>query len=130
MPLFVCANKKCKCIENTALSGCSWGNPRGEMLCSKCCAKNLFCKPYTWHDKFPREKFDPKKHKIVDGFLERIGIKVITANNEEVKLVSDCCGAEIKMGGLGDFSYKDGVTAQFMVCLKCGEPCDQKLTKK
>jgi hypothetical protein len=127
MSIFRC--QKCGVCENTALSGCSWDRPRGEMLCSKCCDKNWLSKAYTWHGKFPQEKFDPKKHKIVDGFVEMKNIKCVTANNEEVKLVSNCCGAQVNTKGIGDFNDKDEASTKYFVCLKCGKPCDQKVIK-
>jgi hypothetical protein len=54
MPLFVC--EKCGCVENTALSMCSWGEmcERKPMLCSECCPKQG-----KWHGKF--EKSKPKE---------------------------------------------------------------------
>jgi len=65
MPLFVCS--KCKCIENTALAVGRgrlgyWGNSDNP-LCSECLNGK-------WHNCFKKEKFDEKKHKIVDGFVE------------------------------------------------------------
>ena len=59
MPLFVCEN--CKNIENTALS--SYWYKRGKKLCSK-------CDTGEWHERFPEEKFNKYKHKIVNGFVE------------------------------------------------------------
>lgn len=71
MPLFRCAS--CNTIENTALSMCSWvekceGKP---MLCSACCPKQT-PQGGKWHGAFKREKFDPKKWKEEDGFLQLI----------------------------------------------------------
>ena len=63
MSLFVCEN--CQTIENTALSS-YWFKEK--KLCSGCDPE--FGK---WHDRFPREKFNPKKWKYYDGrFVERI----------------------------------------------------------
>lgn len=63
MSLFVC--DKCQNIENTALSG-YWFHGEGKpKLCSKCDPKIK-----KWHGGFTEDKFDPKKHEMVDGFVE------------------------------------------------------------
>jgi len=56
MPLFVCEN--CGCVENTALSLCSWFQYRKKkpMLCSECCPEQG-----KWHNKFLKKKWDGKK---------------------------------------------------------------------
>lgn len=61
MSLYICT--KCQVIENTALSSYWWNH---QHLCSK-------CDPDIgkWHGRFEREIFDPKKHKIIDGFVEK-----------------------------------------------------------
>lgn len=61
MSLFVCS--ECKIIENTALCGYWWEDNK---LCSQCDPKIG-----KWHKRFPREKFNPKKHKVVNGFVIR-----------------------------------------------------------
>jgi hypothetical protein len=61
MSLYVCS--KCGVIENTALSS-YWYNQ--EHLCSEC--EPMIKK---WHGIFPKEKFNPSKHKLIDGFVER-----------------------------------------------------------
>jgi len=42
---------------------------------------------------------------------------------------SNCCNAEIKVGGMGDFNDKDKVVTQYYICQKCGKPCDIKPIK-
>ena len=63
MPLFRCQNKECGVIENTALTGCSWGSD--EKLCSACCPKNFFSAPNTWHGKFDRSTEVPEGEKLM-----------------------------------------------------------------
>ena len=60
MPLFIC--QKCKTIENTAL-GDYW--TKAKKLCSECSRGK-------WHNRFPKEKFDPKKWRVKGGFVEEI----------------------------------------------------------
>ena len=66
MSIFVCS--KCKCLENTALCN-YWSDliDKNKPLCSDCDSRN---KNKKWHGRFPKQKFDKKKHKIVDGFVE------------------------------------------------------------
>lgn len=66
MPLFVCGNPKCKNIENTATSRYWFGfsDKKKKPLCSACDPKLS-----GWHNRFPKEKFDPKKHEIINGFV-------------------------------------------------------------
>jgi len=59
MSLFRC--QKCNNIENTALTAGYWA--KKIKLCSE-------CDHGKWHGRFPKQKFDPKKHKIVNGFVE------------------------------------------------------------
>ena len=56
MPIYIC--DKCGCIENTALSMCSWFYlfDKKPMLCSKCCPKQK-----KWHGAFKRVKWDGKE---------------------------------------------------------------------
>lgn len=64
MSLFVCENKKCQNIENTALSGYWFSKKK---LCSKCDPKIK-----KWHGRFPEEKFNPKKWQTThNGFVGR-----------------------------------------------------------
>lgn len=60
MPLFICEN--CNAIENTAL-GDYWS--KHIKLCSECARGK-------WHNRFPKEKFNKKKWRIVDGFVKSI----------------------------------------------------------
>lgn len=71
MPLFVCS--KCQTIENTALCG-YWWRGKKKPLCSLC--DKEFKK---WHNRFPREKFNPKKWKIDCG--DFIKLKDTDVNN-------------------------------------------------
>lgn len=78
MPLFVCS--KCNCIENTALCGYWFRKKEYDdktnkiikeepPLCSHCDPK------FKGHNRFPREKFDPKKWKPAEynsDFIEQI----------------------------------------------------------
>ena len=52
MGLFVCDS--CNCVENTAL-GYFWGRGESKALCSACGGRE-------WHNKFPRETYDPAIH--------------------------------------------------------------------
>jgi hypothetical protein len=56
MPTYVC--EKCGCVENTALSLCSWIEylEKKPMLCSECCPKQK-----KWHGKFKKAKWDGKE---------------------------------------------------------------------
>jgi len=56
MPLFVC--EKCGCVENSALSDCSWIEylNKRPMLCSECCPGQE-----KWHGKFSKKKWDHKE---------------------------------------------------------------------
>ena len=54
MPLFVCS--KCKTIENTALCRYWFRENKEKPLCSDCDPKMR-----SWHNRFSKEKFDPKK---------------------------------------------------------------------
>jgi hypothetical protein len=58
----MCSNPDCQAVENTAL-GKYWTEEN--KLCSEC----GFGK---WHGIFPKEKYDPNKWKLADGFLEEI----------------------------------------------------------
>lgn len=52
-------------------------------------------------------------------------MKVITTNNEEVELISSCCGAKMVVeSGKEDLGHR-GVTC-FYVCTKCHKPCNFK----
>lgn len=64
MPLFIC--DICATIDNTALAKypSQIREGREEILCS-------FCLFGYWHDSFPRERYDPSLHEIVDGFVKR-----------------------------------------------------------
>jgi hypothetical protein len=37
---------------------------------------------------------------------------------------SICCKEKVTVGGIGDFGYKDRVSTNYYVCMKCGNPCD------
>ena len=58
-PLFRCQNPKCKCIENTALSLCSWASKK--KLCSACCPQQQ----KKWHGKFKKTYKMPKGEKDI-----------------------------------------------------------------
>lgn len=75
MPIFVC--EKCGNIDNTA-TGHYWGKERfkfkdapdcdGKALCCECVPEFFDDGSKTgyngkWHNKFPKEKYDPVKHK-------------------------------------------------------------------
>lgn len=75
MPLFVC--DKCGAIENTAL-GHYWSRSafkykdsslNGKALCSECAplyfesGQRISSNTGKWHGKFPKEFYDPEKHK-------------------------------------------------------------------
>lgn len=63
MPIFICA--KCKCLENTALTPSYWANlsEPDRQICSECSTGK-------WHKRFKKEKYNPKKHTLKDGFVE------------------------------------------------------------
>lgn len=73
MPLFICEN--CGCIENTAL-GHYWSRKfvkfkdetmNGKALCSECTPTEFEDGSKSdggkWHGRFPKEKYNPEKHK-------------------------------------------------------------------
>lgn len=62
--LFIC--KKCKCIENTALCLYWSFKNKKEALCSKCDPRIN-----KWHNCFPKEKYDSKKYKKTDDYVEQ-----------------------------------------------------------
>ncbi len=62
MPLFVCS--QCGCVDNTALAKGYWGavDAQGNVFRDKRCTE---CKTGVWHNKFPKEKYDPNKHSVL-----------------------------------------------------------------
>ena len=42
----------------------------------------------------------------------------------KMKLKSKCCGAEVTVGGLGDFDDDDKVCTRYYICKSCGNACD------
>lgn len=44
----------------------------------------------------------------------------------QAKYLSECCNAEVKAEGQGDFRDNDKVVTMYYICTKCGEPCDIK----
>jgi hypothetical protein len=64
MPLIVCS--KCQAIDNTATGSNYWFiEDKSKVLCSECFRGK-------WHNKFPKNKFDPEKWKYEEGtnFIE------------------------------------------------------------
>jgi hypothetical protein len=43
------------------------------------------------------------------------------------QLVSNCCNAEIKVGGCADFEGDKSACTQYYVCTKCDNACDTHL---
>lgn len=39
-----------------------------------------------------------------------------------MKLLSKCCGTEIKLGESGDFA--DDICTRYYICINCNQPCD------
>lgn len=62
MPLFIC--RQCLCVDNTALAKGFWGkiNEEGQVVRDKRCTE---CQTGTWHNKFPKELYDPIKHQVM-----------------------------------------------------------------
>src|SRR5260370_41559420 len=79
MPLFVCENKECETIENTAVSN-YWARRSDNLpvLCSQ-------CDPTIgqWHGHFPRGTYDPAIHgPRIPGhpFIERLTCKLASSD--------------------------------------------------
>lgn len=53
--LVVCSNKQCQAVESRELATIE----NGIVLCSQCATG-------TWHGFFPKEKYDPSKHKVIN----------------------------------------------------------------
>lgn len=55
MPLFVCSNRRCRSIDNTAVSPASWGHIYGDglPLCTECACRA------GWHQLFAQVHYDP-----------------------------------------------------------------------
>jgi len=45
-------------------------------------------------------------------------------------LKSTCCGAEVKIGGIGDFEGDKSACTQYYVCIQCQEACDVYLKER
>lgn len=58
MPLFKCSI--CSCLENTALTPKSWGEPRDKMQCSECATGK-------WHGRFAKVPADDEYEPEEDG---------------------------------------------------------------
>lgn len=61
MPLFICS--RCKCVENTALSG-YWFGDREKPFCSECDPKIG-----KWHGAFSKQKWDGKEEVLNPPFV-------------------------------------------------------------
>ena len=71
MPLYVC--EICGCIDNTALGhayhpkvdekGELVRDEEGRIVFDRRCTE---CKTGVWHAKFPKEKYDPNKHNVIN----------------------------------------------------------------
>ena len=46
------------------------------------------------------------------------------------KLKSNCCNADIKIGGVPDFEGDKSACTQYYVCVKCNEACDVHSNKR
>jgi len=42
---------------------------------------------------------------------------------------SDCCNANVDVGGIGDFDDNDRIHTYYYVCKKCKKACDLKQIK-
>ena len=44
----------------------------------------------------------------------------------ETNKKSQCCNADVEIGGIGDFDDKDEISTHYFVCKKCHKACDLK----